>query len=102
MDRVIQLALVAATEAVRDAQLQIATHMQSRVGVIIGTATGGLGTLLAQQQVLDESGPRGVSPFIANALPDAPAGQIAIAFGASGPSMAVVSACASGGQAVGE
>lgn len=102
MDRVIQLALVAAAEAVRDAQLRLTAEDPARVGVIMGTATGGIGTLLAQQQVLNEKGPRGVSPFIANALPDAPAGQIAITLGAKGPSMAVVSACASGGQAIGE
>jgi 3-oxoacyl-[acyl-carrier-protein] synthase II len=102
LDRVIQLALVATAEAVRDAELQIATNDAARVGVIIGTGIGGLGTLLAQQQVLDEKGPRGVSPFIANALPDVSAAQVAIALGARGPSMAIVSACASGGQAIGE
>jgi beta-ketoacyl-acyl-carrier-protein synthase II len=73
------------------------------VGVIYGSGAGGFGQLLAQQQVMDERGPGRVSPFfIPHFLPDTASGMIAIQYGAQGPNMAVVSACATGGTAVGE
>lgn len=74
-----------------------------RVGVIVGTAAGGLTTVIEQQQVLEQRGPRRVSPFfLPNMLCDSASGQIAIATGAKGPNMAVVSACATGSHALGE
>jgi 3-oxoacyl-(acyl-carrier-protein) synthase len=62
-----------------------------------------MGTLLAQQRVLEERGARRVSPhLIPNMLADSASGQVAIDIGARGPNMAVVSACATGGHAIGE
>src|SRR5207302_9097747 len=59
--------------------------------------------LLEQQEILEQRGPRRVSPFfLPNMLADSGSGQVAIAVGAKGPNMAVVSACATGGHAVGE
>ena len=58
-----------------------------------GTAAAGVDTLLKQQTVLQERGTRKVSPFfLPNMLADAASGQVAIAVGARGPNMAVVSA----------
>src|SRR5207245_11380797 len=73
------------------------------VGVIFGSAAGGLGVFLEQQRILQERGLKRVSPtFIQNMLTDTASGHIAIALGLRGPNMAVVSACATGSGAVGE
>src|SRR5207245_875919 len=73
------------------------------VGVIFGSAGGGVGGLLEQQRILQERGLRRVSPtFIQNMLTDTASGHIAIALDLRGPNMAVVSACATGSGAVGE
>src|SRR5207245_5447226 len=73
------------------------------VGVIFGSAGGGVGGLLEQQRILQERGLRRVSPTcIQNMLTDTASGHIAIALGLRGPNMAVVSACATGSGAVGE
>ena len=71
--------------------------------MVFGTGIGGIGLLLDGQKTLMERGPRRVSPFmLPHMLPDSPSGQVAIEFGIRGPNMAVVSACATGGHAVGE
>src|SRR6266508_88718 len=103
MDRSVQFALVAAREAVGDARLEIRTNGAERVGVVVGTGAGGVGHILEQEKVLEERGPDRVSPmFLPHFLPDTASGVLAIALGAEGPNMAVVSACATGTHAVGE
>src|SRR5436190_10431354 len=103
MDRSVQFAVVAAKEALQDAKFEITEEEADNVGIVLGTGAGGVNTLLQQQAVLEERGPRRVSPFfLPNMLPDSASGQVAIAVGAKGPNMAVVSACATGGHAVGE
>src|SRR5205807_780526 len=103
MDRGAKFALVASKEAVADAALDISAECPERVGVILGTAAGGVERLLAQQQILLERGPDRVSPmFLPHFLPDSASGLVAIALGAEGPNMAVASACATGTHAVGE
>ena len=102
MDRYAQLGVISALEAFADAGLS-RNGLLDDVGVIYGSAAGGLGVLLDQQRVLLERGPRRVSPtFIQNMLTDTASGHIAIALGLRGPNMAVVSACATGSGAVGE
>jgi 3-oxoacyl-[acyl-carrier-protein] synthase II len=103
MDRSAKFALVAAREAVADAQLEIDADCPERVGVIFGTAAGGVERVLIQQQILLERGPDRVSPmFLPHFLPDSASGLVAISIGAEGPNMAVASACATGSHAVGE
>jgi hypothetical protein len=64
--------------------------------VIFGSAGGGYGLLLEQNDIFQKSGYRRVSPFlISNMLPDAASGHVSIMLGACGPNMAVVSACES-------
>jgi 3-oxoacyl-[acyl-carrier-protein] synthase II len=102
MDRYAQLGLCAAQEAFADAGFA-PNGLRDDIGVIFGSAAGGLGTLLEQQRVLLERGIRRVSPtFLPNMLTDTCSGHIAIALGLRGPNMAVVSACATGNHAVGE
>ncbi|MCW5849920.1 MAG: beta-ketoacyl-ACP synthase II [Anaerolineae bacterium] len=101
--RCVQLAVGAAREAVQAARLTIDEFIRDRVGVVIGTGIGGADVMLENYDVLRERGPRRVSPFFGPAmLPDTAAGQVAIEMGARGPNMAVVSACASGIDAIGQ
>jgi beta-ketoacyl-acyl-carrier-protein synthase II len=102
MDRYAQIAVVSAQEAWADAGLT-KDGAQDEIGVVYGSAARGLGVLIEQQRILQERGPRRVSPtFIQNMLTDTASGHIAIALGLRGPNMAVVSACATGSGAVGE
>jgi 3-oxoacyl-[acyl-carrier-protein] synthase II len=69
----------------------------------MGTGIGGIGALHEEEMKFAKKGPRWVSPFMVSMmLPDASAGQIAIQFGLRGPNMAVVTACASSANAIGE
>jgi 3-oxoacyl-[acyl-carrier-protein] synthase II len=101
MDRNVLLALGAAQEAWRDSGLNGVDP--ARVGVVVGSAIGGLPGIAEQHDVLRERGPDRVSPFfIPSVLVDSASGQIAISLGLRGPNYAPVSACATGSHAVGE
>jgi 3-oxoacyl-[acyl-carrier-protein] synthase II len=103
MDRVTQLALVAAAEAIADACLTIDDGNRDRIGVILGSGIGGLSAIVDNVNVLNEKGPGRVSPFfVSMMLIDTAPGVIAIQFGCRGPNMAVVTACASSNNALGE
>ena len=101
MDRNVLLALGAAQEAWRDSGLNGVDP--ARVGIVVGSAIGGLPGIAEQHDVLRERGPDRVSPFfIPSVLVDSASGQIAISLGLRGPNYAPVSACATGSHAVGE
>jgi len=103
MDLVTQYVLVAALQAVEHAGLEITDENRDRIGVLIGTGIGGIGTLYENMDVFFSRGPSRVSPFmVPMMLPDSSAGMIAIHLGVRGPNLAVVTACASGTNAVGE
>jgi len=103
MDRYTQLAAVAVQQAVEHAGLTISDANRDRIGVILGTGMGGAGTLVSETRKIVERGPRWVSPYLVPMmLPDAAPGQIAILLGVRGPNMSVVTACASGTNAIGE
>jgi len=103
MDRFVQYALVAAAEAIQDATLESASVDPYKAGVLVGSGIGGISTVLSQAQVMERRGPGRVSPFfVPMMLIDMAAGEIAIRYGFKGPNMAVVSACASGANAIGE
>ncbi|HWN21829.1 MAG TPA: beta-ketoacyl-ACP synthase II [Gaiellaceae bacterium] len=101
MDRNVLLAVGAAQEAWRDSGIQ--DFDPARVGIVVGSAIGGLPGIVEQVDVLRERGPDRVSPFfIPSVLVDSASGQIAISLGLRGPNYAPVSACATGSHAVGE
>lgn len=103
MDRVSQFAVVAARQAVEDSQLEITDENRARIGAVVGSAIGGLGIIQKQMAVYHESGPRRISPFLVPMmLVDTPGGMIAINLQIQGSNMAVVTACASGTNAIGE
>jgi 3-oxoacyl-[acyl-carrier-protein] synthase II len=102
LDRNVLLSLGAAREAVADARLDGA-YSPDRVGILFGTAIGGIAGIIEQVDVLRDRGPDRIAPtFIQNVLVDTASGQLAIALGFRGPNYAPVSACATGSTAVGE
>jgi 3-oxoacyl-[acyl-carrier-protein] synthase II len=101
LERNVLLSLGAAREAMGDAGLN--GFDPTRVGVVFGTAIGGVSGILEQEEVRRERGPDRVSPnFLPNVLVDSASGQLAISLGLKGPNYAVVSACATGSHAIGE
>lgn len=103
LDRCILLALEAALEAMRDAGLAPESLDSDRIGIAVGTGIGGAETLLENHKVLLERGPRRISPFtVPMALANMPSGYLSMQFGARGPNLTPVGACASGAQAIGE
>ena len=104
-DRYVQFALVAARQAMDEAGLpaHLDGEAAERTGVIVGTGIGGIRTLADQILLMGERGPDRMSPFlIPMAISNLAAGVIAIVFGPQGPNFGVVSACATGGHAIGE
>ncbi len=104
-DRYIQLALVAAREALDQAGFgdRFEGEEAERTGVILGSGLGGVHSLFDGILTLAERGPDRMSPFfIPMGILNVGAGQIAINFGPLGPNFATVSACATGGHAIGE
>jgi len=104
-DRYIQFALVCARQALDAAGLpgRLDDDLAARAGVIVGSGLGGVTTLFDNVLVMAERGPDRISPFfIPMGIANVGAGQVAIATGAIGPNFATVSACASGGHALGE
>lgn len=103
LDRYAQFAVAAAVQAVRDAGLEITPENGERVGVYIGSGVGGIHTLLENYRTLLERGPRRVSPTVVPMMiANMAAGQVSILFGAKGPNLAPVSACATGTHAIGD
>lgn len=103
MDRFCQFAVAAAKESLTDSGLEINEKNAHRVGVLVGSGIGGIGTLEQQAKVLHERGVDRVSPFFVPMLiPDMASGQIAILTGAKGPNSCTVTACATGTHALGD
>lgn len=103
MDRFTQLGVAAAQQAVQDADLKITDENRLRIGAIVGTGIGGAHTLYEQIKTLVEKGPDRVSPFmVPMMLADTVGGMIAIHMQIQGPNFAVVTACATGTNALGE
>ena len=103
MERVAQLALAAAGQALADSGLENGHYNRDRVGVALGSGVGALGTIVESVNTYNERGPHRVSPFfMPMMLPDTPAATISINHGFRGPNMAIATACASGNNAIGE
>ena len=103
LDRFAQFAVVAAILAVEDAGLKLEGFDQTRIGVVIGSGMGGLLELETQHGILINKGPSRISPFmIPKLMVNAASAQVAIRFGLKGPNYALVTACTTGVNAIGE
>ena len=103
LDRFVQLAVAASDAALKDAALDMSKEDPWRVGVVIGSGVGGIGTLEAQHTNLVTKGPSRVSPyFVPMMIVDMASGVVSMRGGFKGPNFATVSACASGAHAIGE
>lgn len=104
MDRFIEFALVAAEEALTQANWRPVTQEeQERTATIIASGVGGFGAIAEAVRTTDSRGPRRLSPFTAPSfLANMAAGQVSIKYGFKGPLGAPVTACAAGVQAIGD
>ena len=103
-DRFIQLGLAAACQAVEDSGWKPDDReAQNRAGVMIGSGIGGLESIVVTDQLMNEKGPRRISPFfIPSALINLISGHVSIRYGFRGPNHAVVTACSTGAHAIGD
>ncbi len=103
MDRSSQFALAAAKLAVDDSGLNLEEENRDRIGTIVGSGIGGMETLHDLYEGLFDKGPNRVSPFVVPMMiGNMAAGRVSIQFGLYGPCSCVVTACASGTNAVGD
>ena len=103
LDRFSQYAMVASREAWKDSGLDKETENMERVGIMIGSGIGGIGTTEEEHEKYMTKGPDRVSPmYIPMGIPNMATGNVAIDIGAKGESIAMVTACASGTHSIGE
>jgi 3-oxoacyl-[acyl-carrier-protein] synthase II len=103
MSRFVQFAMVATKEALNESGLTITEENRDQIGVLVGSAIGGLEQIEEAHTILKERGPSRISPFtVPMMIADMGSGQISISTGARGPNYATVSACSSGAHAIGE
>jgi len=103
MDRFIHLAIAASQMAMDDSKLIVSPGNADRVGVMVSAGMGGLPALEKYHQVYMERGSRKITPFfIPMLIINEAAGHISIRYGAKGPNICVVTACATGTHSIGE
>ncbi|MBU3181515.1 beta-ketoacyl-ACP synthase II [Clostridium psychrophilum] len=103
MDKYCQYAMVAANEAIKNSGLDLEAENRERIDVIVGSGIGGIGTIEREHTKLMEKGPSRVTPYlIPMIIGNMAAGNIAIKYGAKGMCSSVVTACATGTNAIGD
>jgi 3-oxoacyl-[acyl-carrier-protein] synthase II len=102
-DVFIQYGVTAATEAIKNSGLLDTPDLdRERVGVVIGSGIGGIGTIESSHATLSEQGPRRISPFfIPGTIINMVAGHVSINHGFKGPNLAVATACTTGTHSIG-
>ncbi|MEU5721488.1 MULTISPECIES: beta-ketoacyl-ACP synthase II [unclassified Micromonospora] len=101
LDRSEAIALIAAQQAWADAGLADSGLDPERLAVSVGSGIGGATTLLAQDDILEASGPRRVSPHtVPMLMPNGPAAWVGLELGAKAGVHSVASACATGAEAI--
>ncbi|MAG00735.1 MAG: beta-ketoacyl-[acyl-carrier-protein] synthase II [Acidiferrobacteraceae bacterium] len=103
MDRFIQFGMAAGMEALIDSGLEVTAENAARIGTYIGSGIGGVGTIEEMSGVLQEKGPRRISPFfVPMSIINMIAGNLSIMYGLKGPNVATVTACTTATHAIGE
>ena len=102
MDLFIQYSIGATQEALRDANLEITEELEEKVGVSMGVGIGGLGCIERYSKIIEEHGPKRVSPFfIPMTLSNLAPGYVSLFFRAKNYTACTVSACTSSNHAIG-
>ena len=103
LDRFVLFSMISAAMAIEDSGIDFDKTDRKRVGTVVGSGIGGIIELEKQSKILMKRGPSRVSPFLVPKLMvNAAPAQIAIKYGIFGPNFAVVTACASGANAIGD
>lgn len=102
-DRVTQLALVAAQQAMADSKLEITEENRYEVGCIIGSGIGGIETIVDTVITFEDKGERSISPLaIPMMLIDSTSSRVSMEYGLRGPNYNITTACATGNNCIGE
>ena len=102
-DRVTHFTIEAARQAMEDSRLQITEANMYEVGCLIGTGIGGIGSFVEAQQGIDSKGHKGIKPMaIPKILSDSSSGRVSMEYNLRGPNFCIVTACATGNNALGE
>jgi 3-oxoacyl-[acyl-carrier-protein] synthase II len=102
-DRVTQMALYAAQQAMADSGLEVTDDNRYEVACIVGSGIGGVSSIFESIKSFIEKGARSVSPLmVPMMLPDAPCSKVSMAYGLRGPNFAISTACATGNNCIGE
>ncbi len=103
MDRFIQLGVAAGMEAMNDSGLDVNHANVDRIGVHVGSGIGGVETIEKATSLLQQKGPRRVSPFyVPMAIINMISGNLSIIYGLRGPNLSTVTACATGTHSIGD
>ena len=103
-DDFIIYAMAAAKQAMKDSGIALTTEDEKcRAGVLVGSGIGGLSNIADTTTLMNEKGPRRISPFfIPGSLINLASGLVSIEFGLKGPNHSVVTACSTGSHAIGD
>lgn len=103
IDRVAQFALEASRQAMEDSGLKVDQNNMYDVGCVVGSGVGGINSFVEAQQAIDSKGHRGIKPMaIPKILSDSCSGAVSLSYNLRGPNHCIVTACASGNNAIGE
>ena len=102
IDEFIQYGLIASDECVNDSKLNLDEENLDRIGVSIGSGIGGLSTIENNKVLLNERGPKKISPFfVPGAISNMVSGYASLRFGFRGPNISIASACSSASHSIG-
>jgi 3-oxoacyl-[acyl-carrier-protein] synthase II len=102
-DRVTHFTIEAARQAMEDSRLQVTEDNMYEMGCLIGTGIGGIGSFVEAQQGIDSRGHKGIKPMaIPKILSDSSSGRVSMEYNLRGPNFCIVTACATGNNAIGE
>lgn len=102
VDPFIQYGMIAGAQAIDDAGLVVTEENAERIGCVVGSGIGGLGSIEATTHLIAEKGPRRISPFfVPGAIINMIAGNLSIKYGFKGSNIAITTACTTGTHCVG-
>ena len=102
IDEFIQFGLIASDECVNDSKLNLDEENLDRIGVSIGSGIGGLSTIENNKILLNDRGPKKISPFfVPGAISNMVSGYASLKFGLRGPNISIASACSSASHSIG-